>query len=76
MWLITEAAIADNEPKPEDIKLIPNLMNKKFPRCIQCNKFITLQKARNSIQFCKPKCFERHYIKLSGQAVEAAKIFL
>jgi hypothetical protein len=66
MWLILESAKADQEPTPDDVKLLPSLLKQKYPRCIQCNKFISKEKVQRQIQFCKPKCFDRHYAKLAA----------
>lgn len=59
-WLVLEAAKLDNEPEPDDIKLIPSLRKVTKPRCIQCQRFLPLTHVRRQIHFCRTLCFERY----------------
>ena len=58
-WLIVEAAKADAEPEP-DVPLLADLRKVRFPRCIQCHKFIPHDYPSKRLEFCKPLCFDRY----------------
>lgn len=62
-WLILEAAKADAEPEPEEIKLLPALKKIISPHCKACGKFIRHELVKRQINFCKPTCFEKYYMK-------------
>jgi hypothetical protein len=57
-WLVMEAAKADKEPEPDDIKLIPDLRKAAQPRCRCCNHFVSLDRHRAGLAFCSTPCFE------------------
>lgn len=60
-WLVIEAAKADQEPPPADIKLIPDLRKVIAPRCVGCGRFLPRYAKQKQLSFCAPPCFERHY---------------
>lgn len=61
-WLVIEAARQDGEAEP-DLPLVPDLKKIVKPRCNGCGRFLALQKRQRKIDFCAPRCFERHYVK-------------
>lgn len=61
-WLVIEAARADGEAEP-DLPLVPRLKERVSPRCSACGRFLSLLKRQRKIDFCAPKCFERHFNK-------------
>ena len=61
-WIALEAARADQEPEP-DIKLLPDLRRRALPRCPSCQRFVSAAKRAARIEFCAPRCFERHYAR-------------
>ena len=65
-WLVIEAAKADNEPEPQDVTLIPDLRKAGAPRCHSCRRFIAFAAKRAHIEFCGPRCFERHYARIAN----------
>jgi hypothetical protein len=56
-WVCLEAAKADNEPPPEDVKLLPNLRKYIAPKCPSCGRFISRALKLEMIDFCRPECF-------------------
>ncbi len=64
-WLVIEAAKADNEPEPP-VALIPDLRKVAAPRCHSCRRFISFAAKRAHVEFCGPRCFERHYARLEA----------
>lgn len=64
-WLIVEAARADQEAEP-DVPLLADLRKIRFPRCIQCQRFIPHAYPRLKLEFCKPLCFDRYQRRLTA----------
>lgn len=62
-WLIIEAAKADRDPVPDNVSLLPDLRRQKNPRCVSCQRFLPRERVQQKIEFCGPKCFERHFQK-------------
>lgn len=58
-WLVLEAAKADKEPEPDDIKLIPDLRKVAAPQCRSCGQFVSLDRHRAGLVFCSTMCFEK-----------------
>jgi hypothetical protein len=58
-WLILEAAKADKEPEPEDIKLLPDLRRAVVPRCQCCGRFLKRAMKARKIEYCSTACFQR-----------------
>ncbi len=68
-WLILEAAKADKEPPPQDIRLLPDLRKQLRPQCPGCGKFLPRFAIEYRVPFCAPPCFERHYTRMIPHAV-------
>lgn len=61
-WLILEAAKADKEPAPDDIKLLPDLRRAVEPRCRSCGRFLRRALKLRRLEFCGTTCFEKQLI--------------
>lgn len=59
-WLVIKAAEADHEPAP-DVKLLPDLRQRRQPRCPSCGRFTRIAMRAKRIEFCAPACFSRHF---------------
>lgn len=73
-WLVLEAAKADKEPPPDDIKLIPDLRKAAEPQCRSCGQPISLERRRLGLEFCCGACFETAEAQLIPLDVEPEQV--
>lgn len=60
-WIIIEAAKADGEEPPEDVKLLTSKLH--TCKCKNCGKFITKQKYNLGINFCNTEDLQKYMVK-------------
>jgi hypothetical protein len=61
-WLIMEAAIADGDKPPDDVKSLSEI--RKTKHCKYCGKFIHNYKYDNNINFCNGLCLDNYNEKI------------
>jgi hypothetical protein len=58
-WLILRAAEADQEPPPDNVRLLPDLRKVKSPHCAGCGHFLPRELVEKKLNVCSPGCFDR-----------------